>query len=158
MKTLMEAEGGRMLGVARRMLRRADLAEDAVQDALVLAWRRAAQFDPSRGSAKGWLYTILRNRCLTMLRQEDREVSSGASEVDDTPAAQVLASAHGSLETSTGLRQCLDRLDGATREAILSSYVLGHSHGEIAGQTGTPLGTVKARMRRGLLKLRECLS
>lgn len=158
LKTLMQAEGGRMLGVARRMLRRTDLAEDAVQDALVLVWRRAHQFDASRGSAKGWLYTILRNRCLTMLRQEEREIATEAEQLDTTPDASILAAAFDGLEETTGLRQCLDRLDAATRDAILSSYILGHSHGEIAGRMETPLGTIKARVRRGLLKLRECLS
>ncbi|MBE3637444.1 sigma-70 family RNA polymerase sigma factor [Mangrovicoccus algicola] len=158
LKTLLDAEGGRMLGVARRMLRRSDLAEDAVQDALVLIWRRAAQFDPGRGSARGWIYTILRNRCLTMLRQEAREVSTDAADLDTTPLPEVLAQAHGGLEDATGLRQCLDRLDAPTRDAILASYVMGHSHGEIAGRLDSPLGTVKARMRRGLIKLRECLS
>lgn len=158
LKTLMQAEGGRMLGVARRMLRRSDLAEDAVQDALVLVWRRAHQFDASRGSAKGWLYTILRNRCLTMLRQEDREVATEADQIEATSQEAVLTAAFEGLETTTGLRQCLERLDGATRQAILSSYVLGHSHGEIAGRLDAPLGTIKARVRRGLLKLRECLS
>ncbi|WP_261398345.1 sigma-70 family RNA polymerase sigma factor [Maritimibacter alkaliphilus] len=158
LKAIVDAEGGRMLGVARRMLRRSDLAEDAVQDALVLVWRRAGQFDPARGSAKGWLYTILRNRCLTMLRSEEREVTSDAADVDLTPVPEVLASAYGGLDDATGLRQCLDRLDGPTRDAILASYVLGYSHGEIAGRLDSPLGTIKARMRRGLLKLRECLS
>ncbi|WP_116087508.1 sigma-70 family RNA polymerase sigma factor [Tropicimonas sp. IMCC34011] len=158
LKTLVDAEGGRMQGVARRMLRRADLAEDAVQDAFVLVWRRAGQFDPDRGSARGWLYTILRNRCLTMLRREEREVSTDAADVDTTPLPQVLASAYGGLDETTGLRQCLDRLDPPTRDAILASYVMGHSHGEIAGRLDSPLGTVKARVRRGLIKLRECLS
>lgn len=158
LKTLMQAEGGRMLGVARRMLRRSDLAEDAVQDALVLIWRRAHQFDATRGSAKGWLYTILRNRCLTMLRQEDREIATDAEDLDARTDDEVLAAAYDGLETTAGLRQCLERLDVPTRTAILSSYVLGHSHGEIAGRLAAPLGTIKARVRRGLLKLRECLS
>ncbi len=158
LQELMTAEGGRMLGVARRMLRRSDLAEDAVQDALVLIWRRADQFDATRGSARGWIFTILRNRCLTMLRKEDREVATDSENLDSTPEASVLEAALGGLETSMGLRQCLERLDGATRQAILSSYVLGHSHGEIAGRLQAPLGTVKARVRRGLNTLRECLS
>ncbi|SFG27857.1 RNA polymerase sigma-70 factor, ECF subfamily [Palleronia marisminoris] len=144
-----------MLGVARRMLRRVDLAEDAVQESLVLIWRRAHQFDESRGSAKGWIYTILRNRCLTMLRREDREVPDA---MDETPEQVVLDGAYDRLGDTTDLRRCLEGLDPETRRAILSSYVLGHSHGEIAGRMAAPLGSVKSRVRRGLLKLRECLS
>ena len=155
LQQLMSAEGGRMLGVARRMLRRVDLAEDAVQESLVLIWRRAHQFDESRGSAKGWIYTILRNRCLTMLRREDCEVPDA---MDEPPEQVVLDTAYDRLGDTTDLRRCLDGLDPETRQAILSSYVLGHSHGEIAGRMAAPLGSVKSRVRRGLLKLRECLS
>lgn len=147
-----------MLGVARRMLRRTDLAEDAVQDALVQIWRKAHQFDATRGNARGWVYTILRNRCLTMLRSEDREIATRPDTLDDTVERQVLDTAFDRLEVTTDLRRCLEGLDGTTRRAILSSYVLGHSHGEIAGRMEAPLGSVKSWVRRGLLKLRECLS
>jgi len=158
LRALMEAEGGRMLGVARRMLRRADLAEDAVQETLVLVWRRAHQFDPARGSAKGWVYTILRNRCLTLLRREDREIATEPEAFDREADGVVLDQAFDRLGTTTDLRRCLEGLDDQTRRAILSSYVLGHSHGEIAGRMEAPLGSVKSWVRRGLGKLRECLS
>lgn len=155
LRRLMEAEGGKMLGVARRMLRRADLAEDAVQDALVLIWRRAHQFDDGRGSARGWIFTILRNRCLTMLRTEDRGLADTAeTEPDDL----VLDTAFDNLGQGLDLRRCLASLEPETRRAILSSYVLGRSHGEIAGRMGAPLGSVKSWLRRGIGKLRECLS
>ncbi|MFU1479576.1 sigma-70 family RNA polymerase sigma factor [Roseovarius sp. C7] len=158
LRTLMEAEGGRMLGVARRMLRRADLAEDAVQETLVLVWRRAHQFDPERGSAKGWIYTILRNRCLTLLRQEDREVATEPEAFDRGADGPVLDQAFNRLASKSDLRRCLESLDEQTCRAILSSYVLGYSHGEIAGRMEAPLGSVKSWVRRGLGKLRECLS
>ena len=158
LRALMDAEGGRMLGVAHRMLRRADLAEDAVQETLVLVWRRAHQFDPERGSAKGWVYTILRNRCLTLLRREDREIATEPEALDREADGVVLDQAFDRLGTTTDLRRCLEGLDDQTRRAILSSYVLGHSHGEIAGRMEAPLGSVKSWVRRGLGKLRECLS
>lgn len=158
LRALMDAEGGRMFGVARRMLRRVDLAEDAVQETLVLIWRRAHQFDPARGSAKGWVYTILRNRCLTLLRREDREVATEPEAFDRVVDGAVLDQAFSRLATTSDLRRCLEGLDEQTRRAILSSYVLGHSHGEIAGRMEAPLGSVKSWVRRGLGKLRECLS
>ncbi|WP_211241988.1 sigma-70 family RNA polymerase sigma factor [Roseivivax halodurans] len=154
----MTAEGGRMLGVARRILRRTDLAEEALQEALVLVWRKAHQFDESRGNARGWLYTILRNRCLTMLRNEDREVPVAPEDLDTPPDDVMLETAFDRLGHASDLRRCLERLDGESRRAILATYVLGYSHGEIAGRLDAPLGSVKSRVRRGLMKLRECLS
>lgn len=158
LKRLMEAEGGRMLGVATRMLRRRDLAEDAVQDAMVLVWRRAGRYDPDRGSASGWVYTILRNRCLTMLRNEAREMPTAPETIEESLEGGVLDTAWDRLDTASDLKRCLEGLDDGTRRAILSSYVLGHSHGEIAGRMKAPLGSVKSWVRRGLSKLRECLS
>ncbi|SLN66757.1 ECF RNA polymerase sigma factor SigK [Aquimixticola soesokkakensis] len=153
----MDAEGGRMLGVARRMLRRSDLAEDAVQDSFVLIWRKAHQFDATRGQAKAWLYTILRNRCLTLLRSADRETALDPSQRETASEEAMLDIAYNRLERANDLRVCLETLEPEKRMAILSSYILGYSHGEIAGRMGAPLGTVKAWVRRGLLVLRECL-
>lgn len=147
-----------MLGVATRLLRRSDLAEDAVQDAFVLIWLRAAQFDPTKGSPMGWVYTILRNRCLTLLRRENREEATAPEVFDQHEYDGMIDTAWDRLDTASDLRRCLEGLDDGTRRAILSSYVLGQSHGEIAGQMRAPLGSVKSWMRRGLLKLRECLS
>lgn len=147
-----------MLGVARRMLRRLDLAEDAVQETLVLVWRKADQFDTERGQAKAWLYTILRNRCLTQLRGGGREIPLEAGDFEMAPDGAVLEMAYNRLERTHDLRICLETLEPSKRMAILSSYVLGYSHGEIAGRMNAPLGSVKAWLRRGLLTLRECLS
>lgn len=158
LKQLMETEGRRMLGVGRRMLRRQDLAEDAVQESFVLIWQKASQFDDTRGSAKGWIYTILRNKCLTILRNTDREteIEAAASTVAEDEA--VLEAAYNRLDQNADLRRCLDKLDRNKRLAILSCYIFGHSHGELAGKMNLPLGSVKAWVRRGLKILRECMT
>ena len=70
LRRIYDAEAARMLGVAQRLLRRRALAEEAVQDAFVLIWRHAARFDPERGSGLTWIYAILRNRSLSILRDE----------------------------------------------------------------------------------------
>jgi RNA polymerase sigma factor (sigma-70 family) len=158
LKQIMDAEGGRMLGVARRMLRRADLAEDAVQECFVVLWRKSHQFDAGRGQAKAWIYTILRNRCLTLLRYGDREIALDPQEVEKASDAAILETAYNRLERENDLRVCLETLEPNKRMAILASYILGYSHGEIAGRMGAPLGSVKAWVRRGLLMLRECLA
>src|SRR5215204_6211289 len=72
LRAIYDAEAPRMLGVALRLLRRPALAEEAVQDAFVQIWRRAASFDPARGGARTWLYAVLRHRALNILRGESR--------------------------------------------------------------------------------------
>ena len=147
-----------MLGVALRMLGRRDLAEDAVQDSLVQIWRKAHQFDSARGAASGWIYTILRNRCLTKLRRESWEIATESDVLERRQDQEIIDDAYARLDSASDLRRCLTALDPAKRSAVLFSYVLGYSHGEISGRMQAPLGSVKAWVRRGLAQLRECLS
>ena len=157
LRTIMSAEGGQMLGVAQRMLRRRDLAEDAVQDSLVLIWRKSDQFDAERGNAKAWLYTVLRNRCLTMLRKESWEIATEAETLEYKQDNDVVAQAYERLGSTSDLRRCLSGLDAEKRRAVLLSYVMGYTHGEISGRLKAPLGSVKSWLRRGLTQLRECM-
>jgi DNA-directed RNA polymerase specialized sigma24 family protein len=128
------AEGARMLGIAMRILKRRPLAEDAVQDAFVLIWRDAAKFDAEKASAATWIYTVLRNRSLSILRDE------GRSEPTDMPTGE-----HVVDEAVT------------PEQTITLTYVHGLSYGELAGKMGMPLGTIKSWLRCSLLTLRVCL-
>jgi RNA polymerase sigma-70 factor (ECF subfamily) len=156
LRRLFDLEAPRMLGVATRILRDRALAEDAVQDAFLAVWRGAAQFDRARGSGRGWLYAVLRNSALGLLRRASREVPLAPDRIEDHMEA-TLATAWSGLDEASALRQCLGRLDAPRRRLVLMSHVLGYTHGEIAGRTGLPLGTCKAMVRRGLAWLRECL-
>jgi RNA polymerase sigma-70 factor (ECF subfamily) len=153
------AEAARMIGVADRLLRRRALAEEAVQDAFVQVWRRAESFDASKGSGRTWLYAILRNRCLNILRSESRTDLPGDDSVferpseDDDPETVVAR-----LGEASRLRACLQRLEPKRRQAIVLAYAHGLSHGELAGRLDLPLGTVKSWIRRGMATLKECLS
>src|ERR1044072_2731734 len=80
LRVIYDIEAGRMVGVARRMLRRQDLAEEAVQDAFMRLWRSARTYDPKKGAARSWLYAILRNCALTILRDEIRFTADERSE------------------------------------------------------------------------------
>lgn len=158
LRIIYEAEAPAMLGVARRLLRRAALAEEAVQDAFVLIWRKADSFDPKLGSARGWIYAVLRNRALNMLRSERRLELSGepvgeetADEAED-PEAAVLR-----LSDASALKGCLEQLEPRRRTAVMLAFVQGLSHAELAGRLDMPLGTVKSWIRRSLISLRECL-
>jgi RNA polymerase sigma-70 factor (ECF subfamily) len=159
LRRLFEAEAPRMIGVAERILRRRALAEEATQDAFVQVWRRAASFNAALGSGRTWLYTILRNRSLTILRDESRteltpetEPFDRAAEDDDPEEAMA------KLGEASRLRACLEKLEPLRRNAIVLAYTRGLSHGELAGKLGLPLGTIKSWIRRGMASLKECLS
>jgi RNA polymerase sigma-70 factor (ECF subfamily) len=154
LRVVYDLEVARMVGVARRMLRRQDLAEEAVQDAFVRVWRSARTYDPQRGAARSWLYAILRNCALSILRDEGRFT---ADEDAAEEAAPMTESALARLPETSALRRCLERLDAQRRAVVVLAYVHGLSHGELAGKLGVPLGTVKSWVRRGLISLQECM-
>ena len=163
LQDLYRQESGRLLGVALRIVRQRQQAEDVLHDAFVAIWSRSSSFDATRGSGRGWLYSVTRNLALNSVRDGTREVA-----VDEDTAealdAQASLAAHREqgdafeLGASLGrLGDCLARLEPARRDCILYAYVDGCSHGEIAARTKTPLGTVKAWIKRSLLSLRECM-
>jgi RNA polymerase sigma-70 factor (ECF subfamily) len=154
LRVLFDNEAGRMLAIARRILRRRDLAEEVVQEAFVRIWRKAGSYDSDLGSARSWIYAIVRNLALNALRDGRHEILVDEQMPEPGPAPQDVL---GQLAESSALRRCLERLDDNRRNCLLLAYVGGFSHGEIAGRLGAPLGTVKAWIRRGLLSLRECL-
>lgn len=156
---LFSREGARLVAVARRIVRRQDLAEEVVQDAFVAVWQRADQFDGARGSAMGWLTTIVRNRALNLVRDGSRTEfhdPETLAELGDRTADAYAA--FDLLSERDALRNCLEQLDVEKRRAILLSYVTGLNHGEVAATLNAPLGTVKAWIRRGVVALQECLS
>ena len=114
--------------------------------------RGAAGFDPHRGSARGWLYAVVRNRALSIHRNEHRYDSSSesAEEIDSEATLSRLP------ETSA-LRRCLEQIDRPRRDVVVLAYVHGMSHGELAGRLKVPLGTVKSWVRRSLFALQECM-
>jgi RNA polymerase sigma-70 factor (ECF subfamily) len=158
LRALYEREAPRMIGVAMRLLRRRALAEEAVQDAFVLVWRKAASFDPARGDAMPWLYTILRNRCLSILRSESRmetrETPVGEEQPSEDDDPETILS---KLSDAKALKHCLAKLEPKRRELVLMAFVQGLTHGELAGRLGVPLGTIKSWVRRSLITLKECL-
>jgi len=156
---LFEAEAGRLIAIARRIVRRQDLAEEAVQDGFVSAWQSAARFDPQRGSARAWLTTIVRNRALNLIRNDARLEFHDAEDVAaiGDRAADAMAALN-QLSDRDALKSCLGALDEPKRQAILLCYVTGLDHGEVAATMKAPLGTVKSWIRRGVIALQECLS
>lgn len=160
LRLILETEGGRLLGVAHRMLQRRDLAEEAVQDSMVQIWRKAHQFHRGDGSARGWIFAVLRNRCLNILRDGRRLESLSPEDLTAMQDARLSAAGTGldRLGDRVALKDCLVGLEPQTRQAILLAYVGGFTHGEIAAIQSVPLGTCKSWIRRGLDLLRRCLS
>jgi RNA polymerase sigma-70 factor (ECF subfamily) len=157
--SLYQQDGRHLLGVALRIVRRRDIAEEVLHDAFVSIWQKAASFDAGRGAGRGWIYSVVRHQALNALRGGEREVQADADTLDalqeeqaDTVAEQY------ELQASMGrLQDCLEHLDSAKRNSIVCAYVDGCSHSEIATRLNAPLGSVKAWLKRGLAALRECM-
>ena len=146
---------------ALRMLNDAHDAEEVIQDVFMQIWNKAPSFDPAIGIAFSWSMSIVRNRCIDRLRSRQRrsrvmvEVQEGA-EVEPPPEvwAAEIPLATDELEA---VRTALDTLPEDQKRAIEMAFFGGLSHHEIADALNEPLGTVKARIRRGMLQLRDGL-
>jgi len=161
LRGIYDREARRLLGVALRIVRRRALAEDVLHDAFLSIWTRARSFDPARGAGRGWIYSIVRHQALDVVRASGREVQAGEDELAalDAAAAQEvgLADAFERRQDMGRLHDCLVGLDESKRSSILYAYVDGCSHAEIAQRLQSPLGTVKAWIKRGLSALKECM-
>lgn len=154
---LYDAVAARVYGLIRRVLRDAALAEEVAQEALVEVWRTAGRFDPTRGSAVGWIFTIAHRRAVDRVRAEQaaaaRERRTATASV---PFDDVVEQVTTRLEQHA-VRRCLDSLTRLQREAVLLAFYGGLTYREVADRLRTPLPTVKTRMRDGLIRLRDCL-
>jgi RNA polymerase sigma-70 factor, ECF subfamily len=146
-------------GVVLGVLRNPALAEEVTQEVLVEAWRTAPRFDPGRGSARSWLLTMARRRAVDRVRSVqaslDRDAAVGSRNVERD--VDVVSEAVEIRLEQQQVRRCLDRLTEVQREAVSLAFYAGHSHREVAHLLAVPLGTVKTRLRDGLIRLRDCL-
>ncbi|MEO8280735.1 MAG: sigma-70 family RNA polymerase sigma factor [Ideonella sp.] len=159
LRMLYEREARWLLGVAMRIVRDRDTAHDVLQDAFLQIWQRAQTYQRALGSARGWIYTVVRHRALDEARKLRREVPAGddLEGLADAQAANDHAAAE-PLADSASLNRCLESLDDKKRECIVFAFVDGYTHEQIATALATPIGTVKSWIRRGLLVLKECLA
>jgi RNA polymerase sigma-70 factor (ECF subfamily) len=150
-----------LFSVALRILTDAAETEEVIQDAFVQIWDRAGTFDPVLGSAFYWALSITRHRAIDRLRARQRRarLAERLEEEALTNAADTPAPDTGTLdrEGAAAVRLALSRLPSDQRQAIEMAFFGGLTHNEIADALREPLGTIKARIRRGLLKLREGL-
>ena len=151
---------GLLFGVAMRIVGDQSEAEEIMQDVFVQIWARAGTFDPTLGTATSWVLRIARNRSIDRLRSRQRRAKA-LVELENVLAAEPPAGpeVHGELHQDelTGVRSALAGLPMEQRQVIELAFFRGLSHGEIAGALQQPLGTVKARIRRGMMKLKDTL-
>ena len=147
-----------LFGFVLRILNDRQEAEDVLQEVFLQVWRRAGDFDEARGRAFTWLATIARSRALDRLRATGSRARL-TEEAAQRPADEVSDVALDALrsEKSAIIRNALAELTDEQRKVLLLAYFEGLTQTEIAGRLGDPLGTVKTRMRSGLIKLRELL-
>jgi RNA polymerase sigma-70 factor, ECF subfamily len=146
--------------IALRITNDASLAEDVVQDAYLGAWRNAARYLEGRGSVKTWLLAIVHHRAIDAVRRRRPTTEMPDREESPPPALRlpdVWTEVVANLDAAA-VRAAMASLTDVQREAIELAYFGGLTQVEIADQTGTPLGTVKSRMRLGLLAMRKVLS
>ncbi|MBL8218148.1 MAG: sigma-70 family RNA polymerase sigma factor [Bryobacterales bacterium] len=147
--------------LAMRMLSNVEDAEEVTLDVYNQAWRLAKTFDPSRGTVTAWLMTMARTRALDKLRAR----SSRQKNIDPMPEHYDAPSAGDSPEDQSATAEqrrivlaALNQLPADQRRALELAYFQGMSHAELAAALGEPLGTVKTRIRLGMMKLRELLT
>lgn len=156
---LFDRVSAQVLGVIRRVLRDPAQSEEVGQEVLIEIWRTAARFAPERGSAATWILTMAHRRAIDRVRSaqsaSDREVKVAYR--DHTPDYDVVLEQVESRLEHEQVRRCLDSLTPLQRESLVLAYYGGNTYREVAQELDVPLGTVKTRLRDGLIRLRDCL-
>ena len=153
-QNLYEMTSAHLFGAALRILSKRTLAEEAVQDAYVQIWQRAASYRADKAQANTWMSAIVRYRALDLLRKQGRESSSEDLAEADLP---FVSSEAACSDVQKDLNACLEELQERQQECIRLAYVEGYSHQELSDRLDMALGTVKSRIRRGLQQLKACL-
>jgi len=157
---LYDRHGRVVYSLALRVLRDQGDAEDVAQEVFLQAWREASRFDHARGNAVAWLLMVTRSRAIDRLRRRQARpalavFAEPVDRPDETPAADVQMEWQ---SRAAEVRRAVEALPLLQRMAVELAFFEGLTHTEIADQLEVPLGTVKTRVRQGLLKMRECLA
>ena len=144
-------------GLARRILRDDSLAEDAVQEAFLAAWRSAARFVPERAKASTWLLTLVHRRAVDLVRREERRRADSLADEREAAGSATDEAVWLRYERER-VQDALKRLPDQQREALELAYYGGFTQSELADRLGQPVGTIKSRMFTGLSRLRDLLA
>ena len=159
-ESLYRKSSARLYAMCLALVKNQEIAEDVLQDSFVKIWHRAGSYDPSKGSVITWMMSIVRHRALDLLRstqlqiqQESDSIKNGGHAINEHGPGALAE-----IDMSTAaVIQCMDQLKESQKQCIIMTYCYGYSHDELASILKIPLGTVKAWIRRGIKRIRECL-
>ncbi|MCC5948204.1 MAG: ECF RNA polymerase sigma factor SigK [Nitriliruptoraceae bacterium] len=157
--TLYDRLAGLVHGVVRRVVRDPSQSEEVTQEVLVEVWRTAVRFDPDRGSARTWILTMAHRRAIDRVRSEQasRNRTERVGRSEQTRDYDEVAERVEVDEEHDEVRTALATLTDLQREAVELAYYQGYTYREVAELLDTPLGTIKTRMRDGLIRLRDAM-
>ncbi len=156
---LYDATASHVFGTVLRVVRDPAQSEEVTQEVYVDVWRQAARFDAELGSARTWILTMAHRRAVDRVRRVEAAAEreqKAASRTVTREYDEVVETVERSLEAER-VRRCLDTLTDIQRESVTLAYYNGHTYPEVARLLDSPLGTIKTRMRDGLVRLRDCL-
>ena len=157
-ETLYRATSAKLFGVCLRIFPERHEAEEALQDAYLTIWNRAASFQPGRASPISWLVAVTRNRAIDRLRASGKAkftpIEDAGEIADSAPRADAQMFA---ASEDDQLHGCIQSLEGRDAHFIRSAFIGGATYLQLADAEGAPLATVKSRIRRALIKLRACM-
>ena len=163
LRLLYDRTAPRLMGLAMRVVRQREWAEDVLQESFMTVWRAAGDYRGTLSPPLAWLGLIVRSRSLDLLRRRTADRAQLTQEFDELMAETLESDAPNPADTADAseqawaLHQCLSQLEARQREVVSLAYLRELSHGELAEQLKLPLGTVKTWIRRGLEKLRLCM-
>jgi RNA polymerase sigma-70 factor (ECF subfamily) len=163
LRLLYERTSPKLFGLAMRVVRQREWAEDVLQETFLTIWRAAGDYRKSLSPPMAWMGLIVRSRSLDLLRRRTADRAQLTQPFDETMAEAFESDAASPMDTADAseqawaLHECLRQLEARQREILSLAYLRDLSHGELAEQLKLPLGTVKTWIRRGLEKLRTCM-
>ena len=148
---------GQVLGLVLSIVRDPAQSEEVMQEVLLDVWRSASRFDAGLGSAAAWMMTLAHRRAVDRVRSEQKAAERELRVASSAVAYDEVAEAVEARLDRERVRRCLGSLTELQRESVTLAYYGGYTYREVAGLLGVAIGTVKTRMRDGLIRLRDCL-
>jgi RNA polymerase sigma-70 factor, ECF subfamily len=146
----------KLFAIVRSVVKRPELAEEALQEAFVKVWERASTYEKGSVRPFAWLAAIARNQAIDLKRRFAERLSASSTDIEEAHGIGIPAQAEQTLELAR-LRKCLELLPGERQSMVLLAYYQGWSRDELAVRYNRPATTIKTLLRRSLAALKECL-